>query len=193
MAAYDVQGSLLWSYDSGMPWTDPVISSPVLFDGKLIIQTPPQERKPHRHSYGLLALNSSDGSVVWQKNRNPGFGCGVSGLHLSNGQAEKHILVTGAGQILDATTGEIIHEQTTAIEANTDAPLIVDGIATMLQPLVLKPIKFGSKPTDLWPIALSIVFAAFRHLAKTAPMVVMAKRIGSGLQRSTMIFLFCPL
>jgi outer membrane protein assembly factor BamB len=101
VACFDMQGKRQWlvkvrhqssAYDS--------MSSPLLVDGKLILETVPDDTKPGGYfmrSVVLVALDAATGNPLWQAPvYDPGGAGSATAMRLTNGKEEMTVLITAA-------------------------------------------------------------------------------------------------
>jgi outer membrane protein assembly factor BamB len=127
---YDLDGNLRWKrwFGGGMDRA-PAIPSPILVDGMLIVTThPPDAKKPNRGAV-RMALDKTNGKVIWTARHSGSYQTGPTALRLHvGGEASKPMTVLyyqGNGVVLRASDGVQLAEGLP--EVWTGRPTAVDG------------------------------------------------------------------
>jgi outer membrane protein assembly factor BamB len=143
-AAYDLDGKLLWSRlieRPKHPWGH--CASPLFVDGKLLV-----------HVETLVALDPADGSEIWRQPAEtwPNPRKKQWGSPVATRIGDVDVVVSVAGNVLRASTGEVLFPRLAHIEFC--APLVTDGVAYFIGKgkgrAVRLPETLDGKPTVLW-------------------------------------------
>lgn len=141
-ACYGIDGKRIWMVQTGAPWTHPQMGSPVMADGKLILQVDLPGKPPT--PFGLIALDPESGKKLWECGAPPkvtrsaldraeGLGNGLAVVRLANGDKRKDVIVTGEGAVVDAGTGALLHRDILCTAFNRQPPY-VDGDKVYFMP-----------------------------------------------------------
>jgi outer membrane protein assembly factor BamB len=134
VACYGRDGSEKWVTPTGAAWDHPNMGSPVIVDGRFIVQTHlPGEPDGQ---FGLMAFDATTGKQLWtargvtrrvltSHDRPSGFGNGIAVMRLVNGATAKSVVITGDGAIVDAADGALLHRDVYIKEAGRAAPYVV--------------------------------------------------------------------
>ncbi len=158
VARFDHTGERRWLIDTEGAWNHQRMGSPLLVDGKLILQThlPSEDggKRAHPGSFALLALAAADGAELWRAtgphkrtlvdlDRAVGLGNGIDALRLRNGEREKLLLITGDGAVVDAADGRLLHRDILEIEGNRGGPYVEGDVVHIVSTI-------GEEAVRLW-------------------------------------------
>lgn len=152
VAAFDHQGATQWQARAGVAWADAAMGSPLLTDGRLIVQT--MLPGGGDGAYGLAAFDAADGRPLWTARGAPrrvvspheraaGLGNGLAVMRLANGAHRRTLIITGDGAVVDAADGRLWLRRIFSIEANRVPPLVV-GDVVYVTPVL------GAEAVRLW-------------------------------------------
>jgi len=133
VARYDHAGERIWMRATGAPWSDAGMGSPVLVDGKLVVQA---HLDGDDGRYGLIAFDAASGERLWETRAGPkrvvvqydratGLGNGIVATTLTRGEHVRPLIVTGDGVVVDAGDGRILHRDVCDPEAVRAGPYVI--------------------------------------------------------------------
>ena len=123
LACYDLDGKRRWMERTHMSGGVEQLPSPVLADGKVIIQgrfTDREQREalagsrgsPPYFGHRLAAYDQETGDLAWERPiwASGGYGCpgGIAPMCLSDGRATRELVVTGTGLVIDPRDGSLL-------------------------------------------------------------------------------------
>ena len=124
IACYDLDGNRKWIKQTHMSGGVAQLPSPVLADGKVIVQGQLSDRKraeeflgtmdsPAYYRHRLAAHDQQTGELVWERPiwASGGYGCpgGFVPMRLSDGRATRELLVTHTGLLIDPRDGRLLN------------------------------------------------------------------------------------
>ncbi len=123
LACYDLQGNRKWMKRTHMSGGVAQLPSPILADGKVIIQGALSDRRaledfigtagsPPYFRHKLMAFDKKTGDVVWERPvwASGGYGCpgGVVSMRLSDGKRTRELIFTSTGLVIDPRDGRML-------------------------------------------------------------------------------------
>ncbi len=139
-ACFTLEGEPVWTVATEAPWAATNMGSPVLVDGRFILQAHlPGDKDDQTGRYGLMALDAKDGSRLWtargprrrtttRHDRPEGLGNGLAVMRLKRGDTTRALVITGDGAVVDAASGDLLHRDIFGVEATRAAPCVVGHV-----------------------------------------------------------------
>ncbi len=150
-ACYGLDGRQQWLTPTGATWDHPNMGSPVLVDGRSIIQA---HLSKDVGQFALIALDAAGGEKRWtatgpkirvisQHDRAVGLGNGLAVMRLQAGNTSRSVIITGDGAVIDAADGQMLHRDIFHLEASRQRP-VVEGDVVYTTPVM------GQEAVKLW-------------------------------------------
>lgn len=157
-ACFDHAGQRRWLVPTA-GWSQDGMGQPVFIDGAYVIQLHLCDGKKEPGTrFAVRALDAADGSTRWtatvpakrtiiddrfEPPASPGPGLGVMRLRNTQSGQRRDVIITGAGVVLDAATGELLHRDILPVVGNRGGPY-VDGDRVYAVSLI------GETAVELW-------------------------------------------
>ncbi len=148
LRCHDLDGALQWAVDTGLRARGPNAPSPIMVDGRLLLQAYVGEKDAARAE--AIGVDPADGAVLWRTRlptdprmvrfvdgkwdsswRDDGAPTtvnGLAGLRLTAGDDIRDLAISSAGHVLDAGDGRLLHTRPVA-PLTRAAPQVHDDTA----------------------------------------------------------------
>jgi len=131
-ACFDLDGAALWSGTTGIADGGSPEHAPILADGKLICSgRGPRDPDTKQTPLMLVALDAQTGAVVWRCEPLPGEPDGVAPMRLFAGDAQRVVLLTAQGSVIDAADGRVIERALFGLPGHTP-PIVTHDTAVFV-------------------------------------------------------------
>lgn len=154
IARFDHVGQEVWRQATGRVWSQANMGDLLLAGGKLIAQYHIGTGKNPDEAFAVAAFDPTSGKRLWEatvearrtqsvKARPASLGNGIAAMRLTNGEHERHVLITGEGVVLDADDGAILLRRIYTTPVIRTPPLVIDDTVYLSEVI-------GNEAVRLW-------------------------------------------